>query len=117
MRAVPLIAGLLLAAAGAAQGADLPPDSIGLHHSGLGHRVAPLVIYAYEPGVIVRAYWIAPWRKRHYFPTTGEAPDIGRDEDLSATGTPPEPAESYAREWTNAPQVHHRVPLPEGPLK
>ena len=117
MRAVALIAGVLVAAVSAAQAADLPPDTIGLHHSGMGRRVAPLVIYAYEPGVVVRAYWIAPWRKRHYFPTTGEAPGIGRDEDLSAASAPPEPAESYAREWTNAPQVHHHVPLPERPLK
>ncbi len=116
MRAVTLIAGVLLAATSAAQAADMPPDAIGLHYPALGRRVAPLVIYDYEPGVVVRAYWIAPWRHRHYFPTTGEAPEIGRDEDLSATGAPPEPAEGFAREWSNAPAIRH-VPLPERPLK
>lgn len=118
MRAVTLIAGALLAITGAAQAADLPAErDVGLHYSALGRRVAPLVIYDYEPGVVVRAYWIAPWRNRHYFPATGEAPDVGRDEDLSAGGAPPEPAESFAREWTNARAVPHRVPLPERPLK
>jgi hypothetical protein len=57
MRAVTLIAGVLLAATGAAQPADLPPDrNIGLHYPALGRRVAPLVIYDYQPGVVVRAY-------------------------------------------------------------
>ena len=26
------------------------------------------VIYDWEPGVVVRAYWLPPWRDRHYFP-------------------------------------------------
>jgi hypothetical protein len=88
-----------------------------LHYPAIGRRVAPLIVTDYEPGVVVRAYWIPPWRNRHYFPTTGEPPVIGRDEDLSAAGTPPEPAESYEREWTNAPAIPNRVPLPERPLK
>jgi hypothetical protein len=118
MRAVTLLAGALLAVTSAAQAADLPVEGgAGLHYSALGRRVAPLVIYDYEPGVVIRAYWIAPWRNRHYFPSNGEAPTVGRDEDLSAGAVPPEPAESYAREWTNAPTLLHRVPLPERPLK
>jgi hypothetical protein len=117
MRAVALIAGLVLAASGAAQAADLPPDAVGVHYSAIGRRVAPLVVYDYEPGVVVRAYWIPPWRHRHYFPTSGQAPVVGRDEDLAASGPPPEPAETYFREWTNAPTVQRRVPLPERPLK
>lgn len=117
MRAVTLIAGLVLAAGGAAQAADLPPDAVGVHYSAIGRRVAPLVVYDYEPGIVVRAYWIPPWRHRHYFPTSGQAPIVGRDEDLAAGGPPPEPAETYFREWTSAPAVQHRVPLPERPLK
>jgi hypothetical protein len=66
-------------------------------------------VWSYAP------IWIAPSRNRHYFPTTGEVPDVGRDEDLSATGAQPEPAESFVREWTNAPAIR-RVPLPERPL-
>lgn len=117
MRTVPVIAGgVLLALTSAAQAADLPPDSLGLHYSAIGRRVAPLVVYDYEPGVVVRAYWIAPWRNRHYFPSTGEVPASGRDEDLSANAAPPEPAETYAREWTNPPAVRY-FPLPERPLK
>ena len=29
--------------------------------------------YDDQPGVVVRAYWEAPWRYRHYFPATGIA--------------------------------------------
>ena len=58
--------------------ADLPraPDdrNVGLHYSAQGHRASPIVIYDYQPGVYVRAYWRAPWRHKHYFPATGEQP-------------------------------------------
>jgi len=66
----------------------------------VGKRAAPLVIYDYQPGVIVRAYWLKPWRNRHYFPTTGTAPGVGRLEDMSAEREMPEPAESFFREWS-----------------
>lgn len=67
----------------------------------IGVRVAPLVIYDYQPGIVVRAYWRAPWRHRHYYPTTGEKPEVGREEDL-APGTAPEPAESFQRSWSTS---------------
>ena len=115
------LAGVTAANAGAGRG-----------YSTLGQRAAPLVIYDYQPGVIVRAYWLAPWRQRHYYPTTGEKPEVGRDEDLSAvSGNLPE-AETFERHWSTcaaclveqprAPNARPAPPLdqpPEnpGPLK
>lgn len=118
MRVFLPLAGLLLA--GAAQAADLPPvRDMPLAAPVLGARVAPLVITDYQPGVVVRAYWIAPWRHRHYFPATGEAPEVGRDEDLSPVRVPPDPAESFERHWsTSSAFLPERVVrMPERPLK
>jgi hypothetical protein len=89
----------------AVRAADLPIDSSSRYSTyapALGERVAPLVIYDYHPGVVVRAYWQAPWRHRHYYPRTGERPEIGRDEDLSAPYEPYEPAKTFRRHWSNA---------------
>ena len=63
-------------------------------------RTAPLVVYDYQPGVIVRAYWLAPWRNRHYYPTTGDQPEVGRAEDLTAASGALEPAETFQRTWS-----------------
>jgi len=87
-------------------------------HSSPGVRIAPLVIYDYQPGVVVRAYWLAPWRQRHYYPTTGERPDVGREEDLTnGAGSPPEPAESFQRSWSTSsaflPEQVRRRPAPD----
>jgi hypothetical protein len=95
-----------LAGVASAAAADLPPVSaernVGLHYAAHGRRAGPIVIYDYQPGVVVRAYWMAPWRHRHYFPATGEQPIAGRDEDLSARGEATEPAESFSRTWTTS---------------
>jgi hypothetical protein len=45
-------------------------------------RIEPVIVYDFEPGVIVRSYWYPPWRNRHYFPRTGKRPRIGRLEIL-----------------------------------
>jgi beta-glucanase (GH16 family) len=85
--------------------------------SGIGEHAAPLVIYDYHPDVIVRANWLAPWRHRRYFPMTGEQPELGRAEDLSAnTRSAPEPAESFQRVWsTSLAFVHEerKEPAPD----
>ena len=47
-------------------------------------RMEPLIIYDYEPGVIVRSYWWSPWQNRHYFPKTGKRPKVGRLERVTA---------------------------------
>ena len=113
----------------AARAADLPIDSSSMYSTyapALGQRVAPLVIYDYQPGVVVRAYWQAPWRHRHYYPRTGERPEIGRDEDLSAPYEPYKPAKTFKRYWsttsllTPPPRVRARHTEPSqipSPLK
>jgi hypothetical protein len=75
-----------------------------------GQRSAMLWIYDYQPGVIVRDYWRAPWRHQHYFPATGKRPRIGRKEDLSATGKAPRPAQTFRRSWSNASAFEHEPP-------
>jgi len=114
--------------------ADLPrapaDRNVGLHYSAEGRRAGPIIIYDYQPGVYVRAYWRAPWRHRHYFPATGEQPISGRDEDLSARGEGADPAETFTRTWTTSsafvveePRGRFRVfdgrpaPQTEPPLK
>ena len=116
--------GFGIAGGSAARAADLPVDRDGFYSPRYfehGQRAGMLLVYEYEPGVVVRAYWRAPWRHHHYFPATGEPPDIGRDEDLSATGTPPRPAQTFWRSWSNAAAFKHerhvRVrPLDEQPM-
>src|SRR6185312_4832931 len=101
----------------AAAAADLPlgPSE---HFVAIGPPALPLVIYDYEPGIVVRAWWLPPWGHRHYFPATGKLPRIGRREDLSVVD-PPEPAESFERTWSTSAAFIHEGPraLPLPPLK
>ena len=109
---------------GAAQAADLPLISQGsgsaMSQDGsytLAQPAPPLVVYDFEPGVVIRAYWLPPWRHRHFFPATGRAPVYGRREYLAPDG-PVEPAETYYRSWSSSsPVLRERMPLPEQPLK
>jgi len=58
----------------------------------------PVIVYDFEPGVIVRTYWQPPWDNRHYFPKTGRRPKVGRLEHM-----PPRRMirnESYYRYWS-----------------
>jgi hypothetical protein len=88
-----------LAASTSAQSADLDVQASGGGFSRYAVRAEQLVIYDFEPGTLTRAYWLAPWRNRHYFPMTGKRPRLGRDEDLTARADV-EPAEDYYREWS-----------------
>jgi hypothetical protein len=72
-----------------------------------GERSAMLWFYDDKPGVVVRAYWRAPRRYRHYFPATGIPPRIGRYENLSAISRPMKPAKTFHRSWSNAWAVEH----------
>ncbi|MEI9805999.1 MAG: hypothetical protein WDN48_18510 [Pseudolabrys sp.] len=106
-----------VAGVGAASAADLPADGLGTYStrsSGVGQRIGTMLVYDYQPGVIVRAYWQAPWRNRHYFPTTGTKPEIGRDEDLSAPSSPSEPPETFYRSWTTSSAFAREVPGTDG---
>src|ERR1700693_5309712 len=94
MRVLPAIAllGFGIAGVTAASATALPIAHSGSYSAGYfehGRRSAMLWTYDDQPGVVVRAYWRAPWRHHHYFPATGSPPDIGRDEDLSAIGETP----------------------------
>ena len=67
-----------------------------------GPRAEPEVIYQYEPGIAMRAYWLPPWHNHHYFPHTGRRPAIGRYERQSKRHRRTRAAESYVRYWSNA---------------
>jgi hypothetical protein len=76
-----------------------------------GERAGMRLVYGDEPGTVVRAYWRAPWRHHHYFPATGEVPELGRDEDLNATSKPPRPAKTFKRYWSNAAALERERPI------
>ena len=73
-----------------------------------------IVEWDFEPGVVVRAYWLPPYANRHYFPSSGETPRLGRRENLEPR-LKPEPAKSFYREWSSAPaEPPLMAPLPSG---
>lgn len=118
MRALFALALFALGIAGltAASAADLPADRLpATQISVAGVRATPVVIVDYEPGISGRAYWRAPWRHRHYFPVTGKRPKVGRHERMSAVRPAPKPAQTFYREWSNAPA--YEAPPPPPPLK
>ena len=115
MRVLLAVAVISLGIAGinAASAADLPSvqsDYYTTRSSAVGQRAEQLVIYDDQPGVFVRAYWLAPWRHRHYFPATGKRPRIGRHENLAAVGRPSKPAQTFRRSWSNAWAFAHELP-------
>jgi hypothetical protein len=61
-------------------------------------RIEPVIIYDFEPGVIVRCYWCPLWQNLHYFPRTGKRPKVGRREVLP-TRRMQKPQEFY-RYWS-----------------
>ena len=73
-----------------------------------------IVEWDFEPGVVVRAYWLPPYANRHYFPSSGEQPRVGRQEGLGSR-VKPTPAESFYREWSSFPVQPGPAPL-MGPL-
>ncbi len=113
MRALTAIAVLIAGLAGiaAARAADLPDDhaprNVFTHRVPHGHRVGPIVVYDFQPGVVVRAYWLSPWRHRHYFPFGA------KDEVETSSGEegPPQPAESFERSWSTCDICGRELPL------
>jgi len=113
MRVLVAIAAFVLAVAGGAvaRAADLPdepaPRNVFTHHVPFGHRVGPIVIYDFEPGVVVRAYWLSPWRHRHYFPfgAKQDVNDTPGDDDAA-----PQPAESFERHWSTCDLCNRELP-------
>lgn len=96
------VAGLGLATAFAA---DIPDGDYGYG----GVTAGQIVVWDSQPGIVTRAYWLAPWRNRHYFPSNGEMPEVGRDEDLSKRSTPNH-AQGYRRSWS-ASSANPGMPL------
>ena len=109
--AVALIA-LGLAGVSAASAADLPfVQRDNYNTSAFDQRAEQFVIYDNQPGVLVRAYWRAPWRHHHYYPATGKRPRVGRHENLSAASRPSKPAKTFRRSWSNAWAFEYEMPL------
>jgi hypothetical protein len=116
MRALLAIALLSFGIAGgsAARAADLSAGHsapFSGHSFEYGERAGMRLVYGDEPGTVVRAYWRAPWRHHHYFPATGEEPELGRDEALNATSKPPRPAKTFKRYWSNAAALERERPI------
>ena len=87
-----MIAAALVAAP--ARAADLATVWAGAVHA------EPFVVYDYEPGIVVRTYWLRPWAGRHYFPSGGRKPVVGRREELTPT---PVSDRTYRRTWSSFP--------------
>jgi hypothetical protein len=76
-------------------------------------RIEPLIVYDYQPGVIVRSYWLAPWQNRHYFPKTGKRPKAGRLEHVTARKSS-SPRDFY-RSWSVSSVFAPELPPPNQP--
>jgi hypothetical protein len=74
-----------------ARAADLATAWVGAVHA------EPFVAYDFEPGVEIREYWLRPWDGRHYFPSGGKMPVLGRHERLSPK--PVSEKRNFHREW------------------
>ena len=95
------IAAVIVVCSLAASAADISGVHVGGGYSDyapFGARIEPMIVYDYEPGVIVRSYWYAPWGNRHYFPSTGRRPKSGRLERIS--GHRISKVEDYYRFWS-----------------
>ena len=100
------------AGANAARAADLAIEPSNIHSAvafGYGQRAGMLLVYDDQPGVMVRAYWSAPWHDHHYFPSTGRKQKLGRDENLHAHGAALRPAKTFKRQWSNESALHHAL--------
>lgn len=129
MRVLIAASALVLCVAGmtTARGADLPFDGNAHFSTGAyltGQRSGTITVYDSQPGIVVRAYWQSPWRNRHYYPRTGERPEVGRDEDLSAPREHYVPAATFYRSWSTMsldlpvpPPIKAPVGKIPGPLK
>ncbi|MGH6789708.1 MAG: hypothetical protein ACRECC_08490 [Pseudolabrys sp.] len=96
-----------IASAAPARAADYNIHDHHYQHHGyyapVGVRAGPIVVYDFEPGVVVRAYWARPWRGRHYFPTLHKVDITARGEAGDAEpGYVARPAESFEREWSTS---------------
>jgi hypothetical protein len=75
-----------------------------------GRRAAPLLVYAYEPGVTMRAYWRRPWCNHHYFPFGHDRWDRRRAQAYVR----PKPAQSFHQYWSTSQAFLRESPLFDG---
>lgn len=125
MRICGLLTGIALGllGTGGAVAADLPlsrQHATTLEYDSVpGRRAAPTVIYDFEPGTVIRAYWLPPWRDRHYFPSGGEMRRVAHRERCSCRH--PRPAETFYRSWSTSvflpERPRERAPVVELPPK
>jgi hypothetical protein len=73
-------------------------------------RIEPLIVWDYQPGVIVRTYWWSPWQNRHYFPKTGKRPKVGRLEHVTARKS--SPPQDFYRSWSVSSVFAPELPPP-----
>lgn len=71
-------------------------------------RIEPLIVYDYQPGVIVRSYWLAPWHT--IFPKTGKRPKVGRLECVTAHKS--SPPQDFYRSWSVSSVFAPELPPP-----
>ena len=86
---------------GAASAADLGVVHGGhahfvAHYDPIGRPAGQLYIYDWEPGVVVRAYWLPPSRDRHYLPFGHDRWDV---HPVRSRPVRPVPAEPFYRFW------------------
>jgi hypothetical protein len=108
MRALIAIVILAFGVAGATGAAGLrtgggPRGHYVTHYSVIGEPATSFIVYDYDPGVVVRAYWLPPWRNRHYFP-------FGRDKIVKTHARRPRPAQNFWRYWSNDGAFIHEAP-------
>ena len=96
----------------AANAADLSDgQSVGVSgYTAYAFRAEPVIIYDYQPGVIVRTYWDVPWNNRHYFPKTGHRPKSGRLEHIPKHRV--SRAEDFFRIWATSSRFPVAPPPP-----
>lgn len=121
MRVLFAVAILACGAAGTADAADIRVErgarGYAHYYYAIGERAGHVVSYDFEPGVVVRAYWLPPWQGRHYFPFGVRRENIRHRVSQRA----PKAAESYFSYWSTtsiqesprlAP-IYNRAPNPE----
>ncbi|HEU5016408.1 MAG TPA: hypothetical protein VFT69_00385 [Pseudolabrys sp.] len=93
----------------AARAADLP---LRLAERGPGYEIelgrpaGQILIYDYEPGVVLRPWWLPPWRDRHYFPFGAARPAAFRP----VRRLPPQRAERFERSWSTCSLCDSEAP-------
>lgn len=96
----------LVAGAAAARAADL---DVGDSCCFVEYGPEQLVILDNEPGVVIRRWWLPPWRNRHYYPHGRWASKkVEKSESTPrkrVARTRPRPAPGYERYWTNPPNL------------